>query len=477
MTAWERVGMMALVLPATLLLLSERSPLAAEGATRGPDLGVTILRSDADARGLVAVGQTATLSIGVHNLRGDADAHNATLTVVVPSGLAVKQARPAAERTERDKEGARLIWNLGTVAAGAFPRLFELDLQAGPDVKKGSELQIAASVATSDSDANDNNNRVAFKLAVENAAAYLNVESSLDSVPFTPDRPVEFNVQVRNLGTIPAVACELMMTLPSKVAFVSSEPAAATTNANVVVWKLGDIAPSGSAGLKAAISLDTSLRSAAYGFAGNHGLLEFNFAATTSTKQLDPGAGRLKVARYPEPAGSNVKVSLNVEGVENPGELPVGKDVTYEILYGNYGNEAARQVSVTLSLPGGLRLASAAPQPTRSSKSDRFPGGVISWDLGDLAVGHSEIIKSKVHVASIGNEEKFVEATIAAGAGHDVGSSDKAAYAWYGPPLARGALDIGGLHVSPWIVLLIVVAALAIAAFLLHGRRHRRAAE
>ena len=151
--------------------------------------------------------------------------------------------------------------------------------------------------------------------------------------------------------------------------------------------------------------------------------------------------------------------------------------MTYDILYGNYGNEAARQVSATLNLPEGLRFVSATPQPARTAKGERFPGVAISWDLGDLDVGRSGTIQAKVHVDSVGKEEKYVEATIAAGAGHDVGSGDKRAFAWYGPPLegrpvvlsaaggaAKGGNPDGGSGGSRWILWL-GVAAIVLLAF------------
>src|SRR5258708_16899655 len=216
---------MAVVLSASMLVLGGQWPRVAEAATHGPDLGVTILGADADARGVLTPDQTATVTVGVHNLRGDAEAHNTTLTVVVPGALAVKRARPMPDRTEPDNEGTRLIWTLGTVPAGAFPRLFALDLQASPDLKGNSELRIRASVATSDVDPNDRNNRVTYMLVVGTAAAQLNVTSNLDSVPFTVDRAVQLSIDVTNARTIAAAASDLTMTFPPKPSVQSRGPA------------------------------------------------------------------------------------------------------------------------------------------------------------------------------------------------------------------------------------------------------------
>src|SRR5207248_3184796 len=135
----------------------------------------------------------------------------------------------------------------------------------------------------------------------------------------------------------------------------------------------------------------------------------------------------LEVVRYVEPAGFDAKVALSVQGAEKPGELPVGKDVTYTITYGNFGNATAPKVSVRMNLPAGLTLVSADPSSTRTSKSDEFPGGTVGWDPGDLPVGVTRLIKCRVHVASVNKEGSVVRATVSA-QGTDLDASNNTAY-------------------------------------------------
>jgi hypothetical protein len=311
--------------------------------------------------------------------------------------------------------------------AGAFPRLFDLDPQAAADAKRGTELAVGASVSTSDKDAHESNLRTAFVLSVENPAADLIVKSDLDSDPFTADKPVDFTVDVTNLGTIRASACDLTMTLPPKVTFDSSDPVPAEHSGNRVTWKLDDLAETQSHPLKIRIVLDSILRAAAYGFAPKLAAFNFKFDATTATEVLGPSQGHLEIVKYPEPAGSNVAVSFNVPGAEHPGELPVGGDATHEIMYGNYGNAPASQASVSLVLPDGLDLIDAVPPAARMSKDDKSRASTSWWELGDLPVGESGVIKARVHVKSIGADGSLVSATISA-AGNDVRSRGKSAY-------------------------------------------------
>lgn len=415
----------ALALAVLMTGISYPSRLAAGG--HGPNPGVNIMRPGPDWRSLIVPGQTITIDVGVGNLRGDAAAHDTVLTVLLPSGLSLKQSTAAPSRTETAKNGVRLTWNLGVMEAGAFPRMFDLDLQAAAGLKRGTALTVEASVSTTDKVVDEGNARNAFVLYVENAAADLIVKSSLDSAPFTVDHPVDFAIELTNLGTVSAAACALAMTLPPKAALKSSDPSPAGINGNRVTWNFGDLAPAQSQTVKVKLVLDPILRAAAYGFAPRLGNLRFTFDSSTTTNQFNPARGHLEIARFVEPAGSNVAVSLNVTGADHPGELPIGKDVTYEITYGNFGNAPASDVSVSLNLPDGLTLVSAAPPASHSIKDATSGGNTYSWDLGDLAVGRSATIKSQVHVISVPAGGSLVSAAISA-AGKDVSSQEKTAY-------------------------------------------------
>jgi uncharacterized repeat protein (TIGR01451 family) len=393
----------------------------------GPNPGVTIIRSGPDWRSLITPSQTVTINVGVSNLRGDAPAHDVVLIVALSAGLVLKQSRPAPTTTETAKDGIRLTWNLGAIEAGAFPRMFDLDLQADAGLKRGTELAVGASVSTSDKVVAETNLRSAFVFSVENAAADLIVDSNLDAAAFTADAPVDFTARVSNFGTASASGCILKMTVPNRSTFQSSDPPPSSQSGNVVTWQLGDLAAADVRPVKVKVVLDPILRSTAYGFGPKLGGLKFTFDATTTTHQFNPARGHLEVARFPEPAGSNVSVSLSVVGAGHPGELPVGKDVTYRIRYGNFGNEPASQVSLSMTLPNGLTLLDAQPPATSSKKDDKSGSTVSLWDIGDLAVGRAAVIKTKVHVVSVGADGTLVSARISA-QGNDVSSRDKTAY-------------------------------------------------
>jgi uncharacterized repeat protein (TIGR01451 family) len=438
----------------------------------GPDLGVTMLRSADDPRALIVPGGTVTISIGVSNMRGDADAHSSVLALTLPDGLKLEQTRPAADKTQPTKDGTDLVWNLGTMAAGTLPRIFELDVTAPSSARADTEFDISATVATTDNDANQGNNKSVLSLRVKPAVADLSVESSLVEQPLAIGPPIKFTAGVSNWGTVVAAGCALTLTLPPKVTVTSSDPAPAATSGNTATWQLGDIAPAASETVAVMIALDTGLATSASESAPESPL-KFKFDASTTTTQVKPANNHLEIEKHVERAGSDLKVWLGVQGADNPGELTVGKDVTYTITYGNFGNAPAQQASISLSLAEGLNLVRAEPPPAGTSKNDRFAGGVLSWNAGDLAVGQSDVIKSQVHVTSVPEDGSLVMATISA-PGPSVNSGDNVAYSLrHAPRLPghHGAAAQSG-HLIRWLFFLVVLLIVLWAAF---RARHRPA--
>src|SRR2546426_897748 len=146
------------------------------------------------------------------------------------------------------------------------------------------------------------------------------------------------------------------------------------------------------------------------------------------------------------------------------------------ITFGNYGNGLAPKASVSLNLPEGLSLVSADPPPARSSNSDKFRGGVLEWDAGDLPVGETRRIKCTVHVISVPERGSLVMATASA-VGTDIDPSNNVAYARrYAQRGARGShpLAAPGPPRRPlflWIVIIAVVVGILV--LVLRRTRHR----
>lgn len=441
------------------------APAAAVRKQSGPDLGVALLRSGADRRPLAAPGQVITLNVGINNLRGGGDAHSSVLTVKLPAGLTLQSASPSPVRTE---DGLSLVWNLGTVEAGAFPRLFELNLAVAGSAAPGTQLTVSADVATSDREENLKNNGGSLTIFVQPAAADLNVRSDLDAVPLTIGGPVEFSGEVSNLGTIVASSSALTITLPTGISFKAGDPAPGATSDNTITWQLGDIEPGASRIVIVTIALAANLTPREFEpTPGPASLLHFKFDASTAATEANPADNHLEVTKPVESAGPDLKVWLNVEGADEPGELTVGRDVKYVIGYGNFGNRPASGATLSLSLAEGLSVLGGEPKPAGVEKSDRFGGGVISWNVGDLGVGDSKKVTVRVHVTSVPQHGSLTMATIAA-PGTDIDPRNNVANVNLRAPRSASRMEstvgaLGGGNVL-WYGLLAALAVALISA-------------
>jgi hypothetical protein len=426
----------------------------------GVDLGVTVLRSGDDPRLVVSPGQKLTLSVGVNNLRGRAEAHSSVLGVTLPSAVGLVAARAAPDRSERQGGAQVLTWNLGTIRAGAFPRLFEIDVAVRDDIAPGTDFTVSANVAGGDPETNTANNAGSLTFHVQRAAAALILRSGLDGVPFTGREPVRFTVEVANLGTVRAASSTLALVLPAGVSLDDSDPAASPAGDRSLLWKLGDIPAGASRTVRIALGLGTSQLGE---------VLTFALDASTQTPGADPSGSHLEIARRVDLADADLRIWLAVEGANAPGELPVGKDIAYVIRYGNFGNKPASGVMVTLGLDQGLDFLRSEPPPHAREKSDRFGGGVLSWEAGTLRVGDWRTINSHVHVTAASEEGSLVLATIAApdDSSHVVARNSATSHRHAAKPPA----PTGGSSYALWLLALLVAGGFASAVFFWRWRR------
>jgi len=444
-------------------------------ASTGADLGVAMLRSDGVQRSIISPGQAFTVSIGVHNLRGAAAASNAVLTLVVPPGLTVREARPAPGRTQRSDVNTTLTWTIGVVPVGAPPQVTEVDLLPANDLQKNAQLDLAASVS-SDNDSDARNNSFILRLEAMPAQPDLAVDSNLASVPLTVEQPVKFSMSVSNWGTVPAPGSTLSVTLPAGVALRSSEPAGTATG-DTLSWQLGDIAPGDTRIVAIVVDVDARLGApGADGTSAQPPPVAFKFDATTPAEDADPQDNYLEVLKSVQLVGADAKIWLGLDGAAEPGELPIGKDVTFRLLYGNFGSAIAKDAGVSLRLWDGLRFMSASVPPTRAGANDTPSGSVVNWRVGDLVAGAQGAIDCVVHVESVPGDGALVAASIAI-PGIDVNPVNNQAYLWNFASSSLRNKAAAPEHSSRWSRALLFGAPLLLAALLvatLAGPRVRR---
>jgi uncharacterized repeat protein (TIGR01451 family) len=398
-------------------LIVTQTYASASGAPAGtlvdsPDLSVVAFLSDPAERWGAAAGQTVSYTVGLDNYYGGAQAQHVTLTATLPAGLTFVRAVPAATRMG----GAnRPVWELGTLAAQELPRIFDVVARIDSGVPPGTVLTATAQASTSDADAMPENNQFqAFGLLVQPPGPDLAVQSDLDAAAMTVGQPVTFTMEVANAGNALAAGAAVTLTLPASVTLVSAVPMTSTSSAGHATWNLGNLAPDASRRITVTLALDPALAAMAP-FDPNletGGVLTYTLRAGSATPDIDLSNNMEQVVKGVEFAGPDLTVWLGVQGADDVGTLTVGQDVTYTILYGNFGNRIAPTTTVTLSLWSGLSLVSAQPAPSRTMTSTTFAGGVLGWDLGALEVGESGSIQARAHVASVPAEGSLVLATI-----------------------------------------------------------------
>ena len=198
------------------------------------------MRTGDDDRPLAALRQQISLGVGVGNQNGDTDAHSVVLEVKLPSGLTLQNASPAPTKVD----GSSLVWNLGTLAAHAFPQTFDLDLAIAQDAP--SELSVSADATSSESEKHTESSSDTIPIIVKPPAADLVVQSTLGTQALTVGKPVQFSANVINQGNITASRILLKVVLPPKVSFKSGDPAPTATSGDTTTWQLDDIAPGSS---------------------------------------------------------------------------------------------------------------------------------------------------------------------------------------------------------------------------------------
>ncbi|HLB11684.1 MAG TPA: DUF11 domain-containing protein, partial [Dehalococcoidia bacterium] len=315
-----------------------------------------------------------------------------------------------------------------------------LAAQVDGGVTPGSVLTVTAAATTSDAEARLDNNTDAFEVIVQPSGPDLLIGSSIGEAAMTVGQPVTFTLSVANFGNAPASGTGLTLTLPLSVTLRSATPAPSSSGGSNVAWGLGNLAPGASQQVTVTVDLDGALATTVpldpQVEAG--GLLTYTVQAGSPTPDIDTDNNVQELVKRVEYPGSDLSASLAAEGVGPDGTFAAGQEITYTVRYGNFGNQVAPTTTVTLSLGSGLSLVSAQPAPARTESSSEFPGGTLGWDVGNVAVGASDIITARVRVASVPEDGSMVLATVS-GRGREIAPLDNAVFERWLPGTGGGA--------------------------------------
>ncbi len=311
----------------------------------------------------VSAGDIVAYTISYSNA-GPSVARGVVISDTLPSVLDYVSASPAPT----SNANGVLTWNIGDVGPGQSGTI-TVQMQSRYDqALPALDATNQAQISSSTSDPDPDNNRDDHTTAVETVDLSIVKDMpafAVAGVPFTA------TLTYANAGPADALSVTLRDLLPPGLTLIQAIPAPTGPGLR---WNLGGVT-AGTTGtiqlvLRAAPNTPTGTRYT------NTALID------TTSSDRDPSNNT---------SSDTTEVRLNAELVVikdgTPGPVRSESAITYTITYRNDGPSLARSVLLTDTLPAGFTFVSATPAPAQNS------GGVLVWNLGDLAPGASGAIQ------------------------------------------------------------------------------------
>ena len=407
------------VLPAGLEFVSGTNSAMRSDSTVTWDIG-TVAMDGSVSVSLTAKGiQTGdqVVSYRVASAEG-LSASTTTTTEVIPGGLELTKTGPASAAI-----GSQVTYNIEALSTGTgantqvrlvdtVPTGMSFVSSDPASTRAGSEFTFALGTLNPDDRAT-----VEIVLRADqtgdwtNQATVTSAEGATDSAEATTTvvQPVlaltksgpatallnanfDYTITVTNNGDGAATGATVVDTLPAGLAYVSSEPAGASSG-STVTWNVGDLAPDASE------TITLTVR-------GTAGGAKVNVAtASSGGNSFQPEARATTTILVPD---------ITVEKTGRPAMF-VGNQVTYTLTANNPGDAALTGVTITDTIPTGMSYVTSSPEGTVSDD-----GAQVTWSVGSLAVG----AETSVTVTLQGDQVGTVTNTAGASATEGVTASD-----------------------------------------------------
>lgn len=331
-----------------------------------PVLSLTVMEDENP----VASGDTLTYTLRYGNL-SDANVTSSSLSLSLPSGTTFVSA--TGNGTMSDNV---VSWNLATLAVGAVAQQ-QVKVTVNDSLNNGVQLPVFASITGTHD----------FETTTRQASSYtaigstpLDIQLQINPVSARPSENVNLEITVTNptASNITGATVEMVQPIGMSNLIESSiiGPFTPDTSCNSagaittcqpgepIIWTLGTVP----AGQTVIMSLPATAVAAS-----NNGRT-IPFAAV-----LNDDSGFTSIARETLIIDSAPELTLAIE--ENKFPVTAGDTLTYTIKYGNRSDANVTQSNLNFELPAGSEFVSA-------TNSGLHQNGVVSWDLGTLAVNH-----------------------------------------------------------------------------------------
>jgi len=326
-----------------------------------------------------SAGARITYTLRVEHVDGPATATGVVVTDVLPSALTYVSATGGGAYDATDRT---VTWTLDPIAPGES-RTVQLTADIGSSFT--GDISNTARVSTSTRDGDPDNDASTVVTSVS-LVADVAVDKSGPATA-SPGSTIAYSIAVDHVGgTSDATGVVVTDALPAGLTFVSASGGGTwDAGSRTVTWSLGTLA----VGSRASLSLSAGVPDGATGTVVNH-------VSVTSTSS-DPVPGNNTSSVSTEiPHVADLALTKSAPAVDTAGSRMV-----YNLTVRNVdGPDDAQDVVVTDPLPTGVTFVSATGGGTAS-------GGVVTWNLGGLAVGASASVSVTVAIDS----DRFVPVT------------------------------------------------------------------
>jgi len=211
-------------------------------------------------------------------------------------------------------------------------------------------------------------------------APKLQITASADADPVAAGAGFIYTIRFENTGNASATGVTIVDTLPAGVIFQSASSGGVySASSHTVTWNPGTLAAGSGGFLTVAVQAGAGLAV---------GTPLVNTASITCTE----GASGSATLTTTIGAGSN----LVLEKSGAPSAVPPNGVIAYTLSYRNIGNQTARGVRISDTIPAGTAyVAGSATAP------GILAGSLLSWELGDIAAGGRGEVGFQVRVSPL----------------------------------------------------------------------------
>jgi uncharacterized repeat protein (TIGR01451 family)/gliding motility-associated-like protein len=303
-----------------------------------------------------SAGETITYTIWASN-NGSSDAQNVYIQDLIPSGLTIERVN-----AQMGSWGAP-VWNIGTLQTGISTSM-EIVARIDPGMAEGSVISNTASIHSSTSDPDEENNTSTVTTLV-NSDYNLNVVKTASSSTVVAGEEFTYTIRLENQGPSHAYNLVVSDTLSSYLEFVSGSGNAQHEN-GIVTWSMFELKAGVQSSMSLTVRVDPDTPDGS----------EIRNIALAFTETGDTIEGDPNIITVISNTDFAVVKTADKQVVE------AGDVVTYNLTIRNMGEQIAENAILVDTLSSHLTFMLATGNYSVS-------GNIITWHLGDF--GQNEV--------------------------------------------------------------------------------------